>query len=39
VTKRIVEKHGGTIVAQSVAGEGATFVLTLPVAVVLDGVG
>jgi signal transduction histidine kinase len=39
VTRRIVEKHGGTIVAESVAGEGATFVLTLPVAVVLDGVG
>jgi signal transduction histidine kinase len=39
VTKRIVEKHGGTIAAESVPGEGATFVLTLPAAVVLDGVG
>src|SRR5439155_10138717 len=30
VTRRIVEKHGGTIVAESRPGRGPTFVLTLP---------
>jgi signal transduction histidine kinase len=39
VTKRIVEKHGGTIAAETVPGRGTTFVLTLPAAVVLGGVG
>jgi signal transduction histidine kinase len=33
VTKRIMEMHGGTIVAESEAGAGTTFVLTVPVMV------
>ncbi len=32
VTKKIVEEHGGTIEVQSDLGEGATFIITLPVA-------
>jgi signal transduction histidine kinase len=39
VTRRIVEKHGGSIAAESVPGHGATFVVTLPAAAVLDEVG
>jgi signal transduction histidine kinase len=39
VTRRIVEKHGGTIVAESTLGGGATFLVTLPAAVVAGGVG
>ncbi|NMM40014.1 sensor histidine kinase [Pseudoalteromonas arctica] len=31
VCRRIVERHGGTITAQSEAGEGATFIIKLPV--------
>jgi signal transduction histidine kinase len=31
ICKRIVERHGGSIVAHRVPGEGTTFVLTLPV--------
>ncbi|KAA1156829.1 histidine kinase [Pseudoalteromonas fuliginea] len=31
VCRRIVERHGGTITAQSKDGEGATFVIKLPV--------
>ncbi len=31
VCAKIVERHGGTIVAHGVPGEGATFVVTLPV--------
>jgi signal transduction histidine kinase len=34
VTKRIVEKHGGSIFAESAPGEGTTFLLTLPAATV-----
>lgn len=31
VCRRIVERHGGTITAQSKIGEGATFIIKLPV--------
>lgn len=31
VCRKITDRHGGRIVAQSSAGEGATFVVTLPV--------
>lgn len=31
VCRRIIERHGGTITAQSKEGEGATFIITLPV--------
>ena len=31
ICRRIAERHGGTITAQSRQGEGATFVVTLPV--------
>jgi signal transduction histidine kinase len=30
VCRRIVERHGGTITARSAPGQGATFVVTLP---------
>ncbi|GBF76361.1 hypothetical protein PA598K_04827 [Paenibacillus sp. 598K] len=32
ITRKLVELHGGTIRAQSAAGEGACFVITLPLA-------
>ena len=31
VCRRIVERHKGTITAQSVPGQGATFTVTLPI--------
>lgn len=31
ICRRIAERHGGTIAATSIAGEGTTFVVTLPV--------
>ena len=31
VCRKIVERHGGTITANSVAGQGAKFIVTLPV--------
>lgn len=30
VCRKILERHGGTIVAESAEGEGATFIVTLP---------
>jgi PAS domain S-box-containing protein len=30
ICRRIAERHGGTITAQSTLGQGATFILTLP---------
>lgn len=30
IVKKIIEKHGGTITAQSKPGEGATFIIDLP---------
>ena len=32
VCRRIVERHGGTLTAHSAPGQGATFLVTLPVA-------
>ena len=31
ICRRIAERHGGTIIARSTPGQGATFVVTLPV--------
>jgi PAS domain S-box-containing protein len=31
ICRRIAERHGGTIIAHSTPGEGATFIVTLPV--------
>ncbi|GAA4448538.1 ATP-binding protein [Rurimicrobium arvi] len=31
IVKKIIEKHGGTITARSAEGEGATFIISLPV--------
>lgn len=31
ITKQIVEAHNGTLTCTSVRGQGATFILTLPV--------
>jgi signal transduction histidine kinase len=31
VCRKIVERHGGTLTAQSSAGNGATFIATIPV--------
>jgi signal transduction histidine kinase len=37
VCKKIVDRHGGTIEALGRPGEGATFVVTLPLKQVIDG--
>jgi signal transduction histidine kinase len=31
VCRKITDRHGGTIVAKSSDGQGATFIVTLPV--------
>ena len=31
ICRKIAERHGGTITARSQPGQGATFVVTLPV--------
>ena len=31
ICKKIVERHQGTITAQSIVGEGSTFIVILPV--------
>lgn len=31
VTKRFIENHGGTIIAESTLNEGSTFIVTLPI--------
>lgn len=35
ITRKIIEAHNGTIEAESILGEGATFTVTLPVASVI----
>lgn len=39
ICRRIVERHGGDITAESIPGEGTTFTVLLPVARAEDGTG
>ena len=39
ICRKIVERHGGTITARSAPGQGATFIVILPLRQLPDGPG